>query len=275
MATPADTHAATSTIALPSGPGGALIVAEYWWIWYKRNWRSSAVSSVLQPLLMLLAFGLAFGSLVEPGPTTGNVEYLVFLAPGLLAMTAVQIAAAESSYPVHACFKWHRAYFAMTAGPLGPAQLVAGQLGWIVARMVSSGAVYLLIIALFGGIRGLGGAVAGLVFATLCGLAVAAPIVAFAASVHDEGSKFGVLFRFVILPMSLLAGTFFPVSQLPAAVRPLAWISPLWHGTELARGAALGTLRLAPAVGHLGYLLALSAVGIALAVWRYRVRLYV
>jgi lipooligosaccharide transport system permease protein len=274
MATPAATYAATPATTLPTGARGALIVVEYWWIWYKRHWRASAVSSVLQPLLMLLAFGLAFGSLVEPSETTGNVDYLVFLAPGLLAMTAVQIAAAESTYPVHACFKWHRAYFAMTAGPLGPVQLVFGQLGWIVLRMFFSCAVYLAVIALFGGTRGLG-SVAALVFATLCGLAVAAPLLAFTASVNDEGSKFGVVLRFVILPMTLFAGTFFPVSQLPAAVRPLAWISPLWHGTELARGATLGTLRPLAATGHLAYLLGLAAIGVAIAMWRYRVRLYV
>lgn len=263
----------TAQREIPSGLRGALIVAEYWWLWYRRNWRSSAISSVLQPVLMLLAFGLAFGSLVRPGPTTGNVEYLVFLAPGLMAAAAVQVAATEATYPVHSCFKWHRAYFAMTAGPLAPAQLVVGQLGWIVVRMFTSCAAYLAVIALFGGARGLGSVVA-LGFATLCGLAVAAPVVAFTASIRNEGSKFGVLMRFVILPMTLFAGTFFPVSQLPAVVRPLAWISPLWHGTELSRGVTLGTLRLAPAAGHLAYLLTFVAVGTALAVWRYRVRLY-
>lgn len=259
---------------IPSGARGAFIVGEYCWLWYRRNWRSSAVSSVLQPLFMLVAFGLAFGSLVTPGPTTGNVEYLVFLAPGLLAAAAVQVAAAESTYPVHASFRWHRSYFAMAAGPLAPGQLVAGQLGWIVVRVFTSGAAYLAVIMIFGGPRGTGPVLA-LVFATLCGLAVAAPLVAFAATVENEGSKFGALFRFVILPMTLFAGTFFPVSELPAAVRPLAWISPLWHGTELARGVTLGTLRLLPATGHTAYLVALAAIGSGLAVWRYRVRLYV
>jgi lipooligosaccharide transport system permease protein len=263
-----------SAPALPTGLRGALIVVEYWWLWYRRNWRSSAVSSVLQPLLMLLAFGMAFGSLVEPGPITGNVEYLVFLAPGLLAATALQLAATEATYPVHSCFRWHRAYFAMTAGPMVPWQLVVGQLGWITARIASSCGAYLLVIALFGGARG-AASLAALGFATLCGLATAAPIVAFTASVRNEGSKFGVLMRFVVLPMTLFAGTFFPISQLPVGVRPLAWISPLWHGTELARGVSLGTLRPLAATGHVAYLLVLVVVGTALAVWRYWVRLYV
>jgi lipooligosaccharide transport system permease protein len=223
---------------------------------------------------MLLAFGMAFGSLVRPGPATGNVPYLVYLAPGLLAMTAVMMAFGESSYPVLGGFKWSRIYHGMTASPLTASQIVGGQLTWIGLRMLVSGAAYLAVIALFGGARGVG-AVGALAFATLCGLSVSAPIVAFAASVQSEGTSFSALARFVILPMTLFAGTFFPVSQLPSWARPLAWISPLWHGTELARGAALGTLTPLPAVGHLGYLLALLGLGTALAVWRFRVRLYV
>jgi lipooligosaccharide transport system permease protein len=69
------------------------------------------------------------------------------------------------------------------------------------------------------------------------------------------------LFRFVVMPMTLFAGTFFPVAQLPAWVRPFAWVTPLWHGTELSRGAAFGDLPLLAAAGHVAYLLALLAIG--------------
>jgi lipooligosaccharide transport system permease protein len=251
-----------------------LVVVEHFALWYRRNWRASAVSSLLQPLLMLLAFGLAFGSMVRPSAATGNVPYLMYLAPGLLAMTAVQVAAGESTYPVFSGFKWQRTYFAMSAAPLSAGHVVGGVLCWIGLRMFAAGAVYLVVIALFGGVRGVG-ALPALVFATLCGLAVAAPIVAFAASIESEGSAFSAVFRFVILPMTLFAGTFFPVSQLPVWVQPLAWASPLWHGTELARGAALGSWQLLPVAGHVAYLLVWLAVGGALAVWRFRRRLYV
>ena len=257
-----------------SGARGALLVVEHLWTWYRRNWRATVISSVAQPLLMLLAFGMGLGSLVQPSEATGNLPYLVYLAPGLLAMATVQIAFGESTYPVLSGFKWSRLYHAMTAAPLTPAQVVGGQLVWITLRMLFSGAAYLLLIALFGGVLG-AGAVWALLFATLCGLSVSAPTVAFAASVTNEGNSFSSLFRFVLLPMTLFAGTFFPVSQLPVWARPLAWVSPLWHGTELARGAALGTLRPLPAVGHSAYLLALLAAGAAVAVWRFRVRLYV
>lgn len=265
--------AAPITRDAPSGLRGALLVVEHLWTWYQRNWRATAISTVAQPLLLLLAFGMGLGSLVRPSPATSNVPYLVYLAPGLLAMAAVQLAFGESTYPVLSGFKWSRIYHAMTAAPLTAAQLVGGQLAWIGLRILSAGAVYLAMIMLFGGVRG-AGAVGALLFATLCGLAVSAPMVAFAASLHGEGSSFAAVLRFVILPMTLFAGTFFPVSQLPVWVRPLAWASPMWHGTELARGAALGTLGPLPAVGHTAYLLALLAAGAAAAGWRFRVRLF-
>jgi lipooligosaccharide transport system permease protein len=81
------------------------------------------------------------------------------------------------------------------------------------------------------------------------------------------------VFRFIVLPMTLVAGTFFPVEQLPVWVRPFAWVTPLWHGTELSRGAAFGTWHFWPALGHVAYLVALLVVGLFLAARSYRRRL--
>jgi lipooligosaccharide transport system permease protein len=104
-------------------------------------------------------------------------------------------------------------------------------------------------------------------------MAVSAPLVAFSAAQENEGTAFTAVFRFVVVPMMLFSGTFFPISLLPGVIQPLAWISPLWHGTELARGAALGTVALWPAFGHVTYLTALLLVGVLLSRWRFRVRL--
>lgn len=251
-------------------------VVEGLWTWYRRNWRATVVSSLLQPLLMLLAFGVGFGSLIDTSAraaqATGGVPYLVYLAPALLAVSAVQTAAFESSYPILSSFKWRRTYEAIVATPITPTQLAVGQLTWIALRLTMSGAAYSLVVTLFGAVRGPGVLVA-LVFAVLCGMAFSAPMVAFSAAQEREGGAFSAIFRFVVLPMTLFSGTFFPISQLPTAIQPLAWISPLWHGTELARGVALGTLRVWPAAGHLVYLTTLVVVGVLLTCWQYRVRL--
>jgi lipooligosaccharide transport system permease protein len=249
-----------------------LMVLEAFWTWYRKGWRATVVSSVVQPVLFLLAFGVGFGSLVRAGAVTGGVPYLVYLAPGLLAMSAVQTAAFESTYPVLSGFKWQQVYWGMAASPITPGQVAVGHLCWIVARMLSSGLVYLLVIVLVGGAAGFGIVVA-LLAAVLCGAAFSAVTMAFAASVQNEGTAFASYFRFVLIPMTLFAGTFFLVSQLPVWLRPIAWVTPLWHGTELARGAALGTLHWGPALGHLAYLVAMLAVGVALTRWRFVVRL--
>ncbi|HEX2296912.1 MAG TPA: ABC transporter permease [Pseudonocardiaceae bacterium] len=258
------------------GRHAVLLVVEGMWTWYRRNWRATAISSLLQPVLFLAAFGVGFGTLIDAGgraaQATGAVPYLVYLAPALLAVSAVQNAAFESTYPILSAFKWQRTYWAVTATPITPAQLANGQLIWIALRLALSGAAYLLVIMLFGAVTG-PGVLAALGFAVLCGMAFSAPLVAFAASQDNEGRVFAAVFRFVVMPMMLFSGTFFPISQLPELVRPLAWISPLWHGTELARGAALGTLRLWPGVGHTAFLTALLVAGVLLARWRFRVRL--
>jgi lipooligosaccharide transport system permease protein len=218
--------------------GGSLLVVEHFWTWYRRNWRATAVSSVLQPVLFLVAFGVGFGALVADRPgvgaATGGVSYLVWLTPALLAVSAVQSAAFESSYPVLSGFKWQRIYHAMTAGPITPAQVAIGHIAWVTVKL------------------------------TFTGAAVTALVTAYAAKV-ELAQGFTVLFRLIVIPITLFSGTFFPVEQLPAVVRPLAWISPLWHGTELARAAALDRWALLPALGHLAFLAAMLAFGVGLS----------
>jgi lipooligosaccharide transport system permease protein len=253
--------------ALGFWPGVGLLV-EHYWTWYRRNWRATAVSSVLQPLLFLLAFGVGFGSLIEgtgrAAEATDGADYLVWLAPALLAVSAVQSAAFESTYPVLSGFKWQRVYHAMVAGPISPAQVAAAHLSWVSLKLAGSGAIYIAVIAAFGGVRS-PGIVVSLLAAVLTGAAVASLITAFSATLTNEGAAFATLFRFVVIPMTLFSGTFFPVDRLPGWVQPVVWVSPLWHGTELARAAALDRWDPLPAWGHLGYLLVLLAVGAWLA----------
>jgi len=264
------------TLPAPTPTRGALLVVEHFWTWYRSNWRATAVSSVLQPLLFLLAFGVGFGALVEGtgrvAEATGGVEYLVWLAPALLAVSAVQTAAFESTYPVLSAFKWQRLYHSMAATPLTPGQIALGHLGWIVAKMTGTGAIYVALIAVFGGVRSIG-VVLSLLAAALTGAAVASLVMAFSATVQNEGAAFSVLFRFVVIPMTLFSGTFFPIERLPGVVQPFAWVSPLWHGTVLARSAALDRWEPVAALGHLAYLLALLALGVGLLSRQFRRRL--
>lgn len=260
-----------STGRVPGPVHAAWVIVEGFWTWYRRGWRATAVSSIVQPLLFLVALGLGFGSQVQPGEATGGLRYLVYLAPALLVATAVQIGGFESSYPVLSGFKWQGQYFAVASSPITPAQLVGGQFSWVAIRMVSAGAIYLAIAALLGAVSG-PAVLLALPVSVLTGMAVAVCMTAYSATLESEASFPGV-FRFIILPMTLFAGTFFPVDSLPAWIRPLAWITPLWHGTELARGWSFGWLGFWPTVGHLAYLLAMLAVGYKLSVRYFRTRL--
>ncbi|TWH18426.1 ABC transporter permease [Prauserella rugosa] len=245
----------------------AWLRVEAHWTWYRRYWRSSLYSSGLQPVLFLAAMGLGFGSQVEAGPATGGHAYVHYVAPALLVAGAVQNAIGESSYPVLSGFKWQQDYHAVTATPVTAGQLLGGQIIWLTLRVGIACVVYLLVAALFGAWLDLGALLVvpvGLLAAVACGV----PIMAVAATTYNEGGRFTAIFRFLVMPMILFSGTFFPIEQLPAAVRWLAWISPVWHGTELARGATFGGLGLLPAAGHLAFLGTLLGVS-ALAARRY------
>jgi len=246
----------------------------FWLTNYRRTWQGSIYSGVLNPVLYLGAMGLGLGTLVDHHGTAsiGGVSYLAFLAPGLLAAAAMQTAMGESTYPVYGSVKWLKTYQAAIASPLRPADLFHGHLLWTTLRLTMNSAVFLAVMALFGAIRSPWAAVA-LPAAVLTGLAFGAPIEAYAMTVTKDTS-FAMLFRFGIIPLFLFSGTFFPVSQLPAVVRPLAYLTPLWHGVALCRSLSLGTAQPASSALHAGYLVAVTVLGVVAGNRTYRRRLY-
>lgn len=234
---------------------------------FRRTWRGTSISAVVEPIGFLGAMGLGLGTLVNQGPGAdglGGVDYLLFLAPGLLAATTMQMAAFESTYPVMGAIKWHRTYHAMLATPLRTRDLLAGHLLFIAMRLAISAGVFLVIMAAFGAIDWSWTAPLCLLTAVLTGMAFAPAIFAFAAT-RENDSGFAMLFRFGIMPMFLFSGTFFPISQLPDAIEPVAWLVPLWHGVALTRDLALGTASLGPSLVHVGFLVACVVVGFAIA----------
>ncbi len=244
----------------------------YWVYQYKRIWRSSITTSFLYPVLYLAAMGVGLGSLIDRHTHhVAGVPYLDFVAPGLLAATAMQIGSNEAMYPVMGAIKWIRTYFAMLATPLRVVDVLRGHLAWIGARLAIVSTIYLGVVAAFGVVRS-PLAVLALPAAVATGLAFAAPIAAFAAT-QDKDVGFTSIYRFVLIPLFLFSGTFFPVSELPGWLRPVAYATPLYHGVSLCRGLVLGTATLWPAVGDAAYLVALAGVGYALARGTFRRRL--
>src|SRR5262249_12607532 len=202
----------------------------------------------------------------------GGVSYLTFLAPGLLAAAAMEAAVEESTYPVLGSVKWRRTYYAATASPLRPPDIYHGHLLFTTMRLALNSAICRLVMAVFGAIAS-PWALAALPVAVLTGMAFAAPIEAWAITVKKDTS-FALIFRFGLIPLFLFSGTFFPVSQLPVWIRPLAYVTPLWNGVALCRSLSLGTATLGSALVHVGYLAALTVVSIAIGHRTYRRRLW-
>jgi lipooligosaccharide transport system permease protein len=250
----------------------ALRPLEFFFTQYKRIWRGTAVTSVVTPVVYLLALGVGLGVFVDrSAQLPGDVSFLEFVAPGLLAGTAMQLATFEASFPVLGAIKWDRQYHAMLATPLRVTDIVLGHQTYFAARLLGTSTIYLIVIAAFGAVNSPLGILA-IPVGMLVGLAFSCPLAAWAAHTETEVS-FIAIFRFVILPLFLFSGTFFPVEELPRPLEVLAYFSPLYHGVELCRSLTLGTAELLPGLGHLGFLLAVIGVGLAAAHVTYRRRL--
>jgi lipooligosaccharide transport system permease protein len=183
----------------------------------------------------------------------------------------MQTAAGEASYPVMGAVKWQRQYHAMLAAPLGTVDLVLGHAAYIVVRVTLACTAFTIVAALLGALPS-PLAVVGLLVAVLCGAAHAPVVMAFSARQENDGNV-NLLFRFGIIPMFLFAGTFFPISQLPTWIQPIAWATPLWHATTAVRQLTLGEPDWPVIAAHCAYLLAWVVAGLLLAVRSYRTRL--
>jgi lipooligosaccharide transport system permease protein len=263
----------------PGLPGAVFAVRElrFWLTDYRRTWRGSIYSSLLNPLLFLGAMGLGLGSLINARGDTaiGGVSYLTFLAPGLLAATAMTTAVGESTYPVLASVKWVKTYQAATASPLRPADIFHGHMLFVALRLTMNCAIFLAVSAILGAVQSPPwGALASLPVAVLTGITFNAVIEAWAIT-RARDTSFAVIFRFGMIPLFLFSGTFFPITQLPGWLQPVAYATPLWHGVALCQALSSGTATLGGALVHVGYLAALAALGTAAGNRSYRRRLYV
>lgn len=235
------------------------------WLVYRRLWHRSLAFGFLQPILFLTAMGLGIGALLTTDSLAafGGVDYIDWLGPGLLAAMGMQTATFESTYPIMNKIMWGRNYEAMLSTPLGIRGIIGGELGWVAFRIGTLAAIFLVVLTIFG-IPRTPLAVLAVPFAILIGLAFSACLIAFTATQRNDVG-FSAVFRFVINPLFLFSGTFFPLTQLPDFARVIAWATPLFHGVELIRGSILDQLDPVTAPLHLAYLLVMFGIGAYLA----------
>lgn len=265
-----DARAALEAAARPRR-FGAWYVAEHRFRVMRSYLQTVLVTGFGNPLLYLLAMGLGLGSLVSAnlGPNAvDGVSYLAFVAPALLCTAAVTVASEEFTYPVMLGFKWNPTFFGINASPIAPGQIIDGIVISVIARLLGTSVIYFAFTVLFGAIPSPWGWVSILI-GTLGGLAFGTPIMAYVATLEQDTGQIAMLMRFVLLPMSLFSGTFFPLSSMPVYLQWIGWISPLWHSTELSRVFTYGMDEpLWLSAVHVVYLLALA---VAFWLWSRRI----
>lgn len=269
----AGTDVATTTAA-PRDATSWRPVAAHWLLKYRRVWIGSAITSFLSPLLYLAGMGFGLGLLVDQeSGGIGGVPYVVFIAPGVLAATTLQVAAGETTFSVMGAIKWQPIYHGMLATPLRVVDVVRGHLAFVLLRVLMAAVVFVVVAAALGLVRSPWGLLAVPV-AALGGMAFAACCYAYSASLtNDQGLV--LMFRFVVMPMTLFSGTFFPIEQLPGWLQPVAWATPLWHAVDACRAFMTGRVDVASVAVHVLYLLVWLVAGYVVAVRVLRRRMVV
>jgi lipooligosaccharide transport system permease protein len=228
---------------------------------YSSFWRSSTFSSTVDPTIYLLAFGFGFGSLVS---SVAGYNYIDFVGTGIVATTVLFSGAFPAMYSTFVKYEFQHTYDAILAAPVDTEELVTGEALWISARTGVYGCVPMLVAMVFG-LNPSWGMLLVPPIAALAGYGWANFGIFIAAKAKSIES-FSYWQSGLLTPMFLVAGTFFPLSQLPEWAQVLGNINPLYHCVQLVRHAVFGTESLAD-VGHLAFL-----IGFALLSWRLAIR---
>jgi len=229
---------------------------------FGRYWPSTTFSSVLQPVIYLLAFGLGLGSLISH---LQGVSYVEYVATGIVATAVLFASAFPGMFNTFVRWKFQRTYDAILAAPVDVEELITAEVLWIAIRAGVYGLAPLLVALAFG-LSPTIGMLLVLPIGLVTGFGFAAFGVALAA-VAKTIDNFSYITSAVLTPMFLVAGTFFPITTLPPVLRAIAQVNPLYHCVQLVRDASLGRLQPADLV-HAGVL-----VAFALIMWRLAVRL--
>jgi lipooligosaccharide transport system permease protein len=224
------------------------------------------IAGFFEPVLYLMAIGVGVGGLIRTFTLADGtvVSYAAFVAPAMLAASAMNGALAESTFNFFARMKWMRLYDAMVATPLNPFEIATGELGWALIR----GAFYsvgFLTIMIALGLTTLGWAVAALVASTLVGFAFGGIGMALATTMRTwQDFDYVFVIQFALF---LLSGTFAPVESYPIAMQAVIEVTPLYQSVELIRDLTTGRVAWAT-LGHVAYLIAVAVAGLAIAARR-------
>ena len=225
---------------------------------YRHSW-VIIFSGFFEPLFYLFSIGVGLGALV--GTVEGEAPYAEFVAPALLAASAMNGAVFESTMNIFFKLKFARTYDGMLATPVAPFDIALGEIGWSLIR----GGLYavgFLVVALAMGLMPSMWGLLAVPAALLIGFAFAA--VGMATTTYMRSWQDFDMVTLVTLPLFLFSATFYPLDVYPGWLQLVARFSPLYHGVDLVRGLMLGRLDVS-LVGHGALLCAIGLVGLAVA----------
>jgi lipooligosaccharide transport system permease protein len=234
---------------------------------FRRYWKATTFSSIVQPTIYLLAFGLGFGSLVSH---VGHVKYVEYVATGVVATAILFSSAFPGMFNTFIRWQFQRTYDALLAAPVDVEELVTAEIIWISFRAGIYGLAPLVVGIAFGLRVEPGMLLVPLIgFVTGFGFAGFGVVIAAVAKTIDN---FNYVTSAVLTPMFLVAGTFFPISTLPPVLRTIALFNPLYHCVTLVRDVSLGTYSSRDLVS-VAVLIGFALLTWRLAIWRLEKRL--
>ena len=235
---------------------------------YSHSWQMNILPNFFEPFFYLLAIGFGLGQFVR---TIEGVDYALFIAPGLAAVSTMYGASFDVTFNVFVKLHFDRLYDAITVTKLTPEDIVVGETMWAVTRSMIYGLPFIVIAAGFGLVESwwvLAAPIAALAIG-FCFASIGLTFTAFIPSID----LYSFYFTLFITPMFLFSGIFYPVETLPGWAQPLAWLSPLFHAAALLRElfGVFGTDPIA-ALGHFVWLVVVGAVLFPIApnVFRHR-----
>lgn len=243
---------------------------------WRATWRGNAVTLIVQPLLFLAAMGIGLGGLVDESSgdlttrSAADISYLEFITPGLLVASAMLAVAGNSLWGMMAGLKWMGQFRSMVHTAMTPGDVFVGVVIYNAVKASFGAALFVIVAVLLGGVSSPWAPLAVVVAGLLAGATVSV-LGGYAAGKENDYS-FPLIMRLGVMPLFLMSGTFFPVEQLPDALQPLCWLSPLFHAAEAARMATTGNMAWW-FVGHVAVLVAIVAVTLPIGIGRFEKRL--
>jgi lipooligosaccharide transport system permease protein len=235
---------------------------------YSHSWKMNMLPNFFEPFFYLLAIGFGLGQFVD---RVGGVEYAEFIAPGLVATSAMYGATFDVTYNVFVKLHFDKLYDAVVSTPLTPEDIVIGEGMWAMTRSFLYGVPFVIVTVAFGLADSwwvLAAPLAVLVIG-FCMTMIGLTFTAFIPTID----LFSFYFTLFITPLFLFSGIFFPIETLPGWAQPLAWFSPLFHAAAMMRDLyGVGGTDLLAALGHAAWLLGLGLILFPVApnVFRHR-----